>query len=110
MTDLEALIKLKELLSDRSKWAQGYLAKDKMGNYVSPKSPEACCYCIEGGLVVVNADVTLPNMSCAEMANSLPGYKALQESLGKNQLWYFNDFVEYEDVMKAIDDTIASLK
>lgn len=91
MTDLEALTKLKELLSDKTKWTQGYLAKDIYGECVSPKDHRAHCFCIEGGLVHVNSDVALPNMPCAEMANSLPGYKALQEALGKNQLWYFND-------------------
>lgn len=110
MTDLEALTKLKELLSDKTKWTQGYLAKDIYGEYVSPKDHRAYCFCIEGGLVHVNSDVALPNMSCAEMSKSLPGYGALQRVLEKNQLWYFNDWAEYDDVMKAIDKTIAQLE
>jgi hypothetical protein len=43
-------MKVKDLLSDASKWTQGAAARDKWGKLCSPLSPDAECYCVLGAL------------------------------------------------------------
>jgi hypothetical protein len=43
-------MKVSELLSDASKWCQGYLAIDKSGDPVAPEASEATSWCLFGAL------------------------------------------------------------
>jgi hypothetical protein len=44
-------MKVKELLSDPSKWTQGANARDSRGIRVPSADPEATCFCIVGALL-----------------------------------------------------------
>lgn len=44
------MTKLRELLSDESKWTQTALARNKNNQIVAIASPEACKFCLIGGL------------------------------------------------------------
>jgi hypothetical protein len=44
-------MKIKELLTDESKWTQGSFARDKDGNKVGLATPEAVCWCISGAVM-----------------------------------------------------------
>lgn len=49
-------MKIKELLSDRSKWTKGYSALDTVGWIVTPNSPDAVCWCLYGAIRVCYPD------------------------------------------------------
>ena len=44
-------MKPSELLSDPSKWTQGYYARDAKGDLQPARSPDATCFCIFGALL-----------------------------------------------------------
>lgn len=44
-------MKVKELLSDSSKWIQGANARDRNGRKIAPESPYAICWCLFGAIV-----------------------------------------------------------
>lgn len=52
-SDLEVLIALRELLSERSRWTKRTLARDKESKEVNPADDKACKWCILGGLMKV---------------------------------------------------------
>lgn len=111
MADLEVLLALKELFSERGKWTQGELARNSTHDPVDPLSDDAVCFCIEGGLCKVNSlsangYVQIPDF---------PGMQPLQKAAGCNQLWQFNDSIScgdmtYERLMATIDKAIESEK
>ena len=41
-------MKIRELLSDESKWCRGSLSLDKEGNKIDPIDSQACCWCLYG--------------------------------------------------------------
>lgn len=43
-------MKIRELLTDKSKWTKGYDAQDISGERTSPMSEEAVCWCLAGAL------------------------------------------------------------
>lgn len=43
-------MKVKELLTDESKWTTGSLARDFDGNNCTQKCPDACCWCLIGAI------------------------------------------------------------
>jgi hypothetical protein len=43
-------VKIRELLSDPTRWTQHFLSRDEKGNYVSPESEEACAWCFLGAV------------------------------------------------------------
>lgn len=44
-------MKIKELLSDASKWTQGRHAADEKGNDELPESSNAVCWCLSGAIM-----------------------------------------------------------
>lgn len=44
------MTKLRELLSDASKWTQNTFARNKYNQIIALASPEACKFCLVGGL------------------------------------------------------------
>lgn len=44
-------MKMKELLSDGSKWTQGASARDATGRDCSPLSPDAARWCLHGAVI-----------------------------------------------------------
>ena len=53
MTDLEALIAARELLTEQSRWCRGAFARSVGGVHVHPMSPQAVCWCAIGALIKV---------------------------------------------------------
>jgi hypothetical protein len=49
-------MKAKDLLSDKSRWTQGALARDRVGRECTPESPDAESFCIVGALCRVYLD------------------------------------------------------
>lgn len=47
---LKVLRKAREILSDKTRWTQEYLARDADGNVIDACSPDAQCFCIMGAL------------------------------------------------------------
>lgn len=43
-------MKIKELLTDSSKWTKGSLAKTETNCYVSPSHTQAVCWCLLGAI------------------------------------------------------------
>ena len=43
-------MKIKELLSDPSKWTQGKIARDSSMNEIHPNDPQAVCWCLIGAV------------------------------------------------------------
>ena len=44
------MLKIKELLSDPSKWTQGVIARDSNGLHVGVHSSSATCFCLYGAM------------------------------------------------------------
>jgi hypothetical protein len=49
-------MKAKDLLSDKSRWTQGALARDRAGRECTPESPDAESFCVVGALCRVYAN------------------------------------------------------
>ena len=81
-------MKVRELLSDKSKWTQGTFARDKDGFEVNSRSRYAVCWCLMGAVNKCYEDVT-------EVMGKL------KTEVG-NFVW-FNDNHEYEDVVKLVE-------
>jgi len=44
-------MKIRELLSDESKWTKGVVARDKLGIALGPRNEKAVCWCLLGAAV-----------------------------------------------------------
>lgn len=44
-------MKVKELLSDETKWIKGDYARDKSGKTAFPNSLDAACWCLHGAII-----------------------------------------------------------
>lgn len=44
-------MKVQDILTDESKWTQGYYARDKDNHLVSVDSPNACKFCLIGAML-----------------------------------------------------------
>jgi hypothetical protein len=44
-------MKMRELLSDESKWTKGTMARNESGIAISTTNGEACCFCLWGAMV-----------------------------------------------------------
>ncbi len=89
-----------ELLSDKSKWTQGYLALNSFNRKVEAESKAACKWCLAGAVEKV----------CGyDIYRKLTVIKKLKKSI-KNIFNYecsisvFNDNVTFTDVRKVIED------
>lgn len=43
-------MKVKDLLTNETKWTTDYAARNMIGNEVSYKDPSACCWCMIGAI------------------------------------------------------------
>lgn len=46
----EALAKARDLIKDPNRWTRNMYARDRTGNYASPNSPDAICWCAIGAV------------------------------------------------------------
>lgn len=76
-------MKVKELLSDSSKWTQGSFAKDKFGEVTKIDSKDATCWCLQGALQLCYGNYSI-NPSIydkvkSEINRSIPGWNDTPE-------------------------------
>lgn len=105
MTEAKEKPKLGSVLSDKSKWIQGYLAKNEKGTYVSYLDPQACKFCLTGAIHL------LASKPCE--GSNIPGCRIVDEALvlsmahkladiiakktGKKKLKCFDLIVDFND-------------
>lgn len=86
-------MKVKDLITNRSRWCKHYYAKDRQGNSVKPDSPFAARFCLWGGLMRC-----YPNDAARARARA-----KLQEVIGM-PITHFNDAVaKFPDVRRALE-------
>lgn len=49
-------MKIRELLTDKTKWTKGYRARTAAGTGVNPDSPSATCWCLTGAVLLCYPD------------------------------------------------------
>jgi hypothetical protein len=62
-------VKVKDILSDDSKWTKGVGARDAFGNRCSPSSPDAVKFCILGAIELAYPTPAKDILDGAENAN-----------------------------------------
>lgn len=53
MTTLNDLKEIRQLLSEPARWTQGTMARSKSGELVTPRSDDACSWCMFGAVLKV---------------------------------------------------------
>ena len=95
----EALIAVRELLTDPKHWTQGFYARDEAGGLMDPKDSRAACWCLLG--------------ACRKVADTYDNSERLGIFLSGVQdesIVSFNDhpLTKHEDVLNLLDKTIAN--
>jgi len=95
-----------ELLSDESKWCNGYFAKDKNGNKVSSKDPSACCWCLLGAVRKCFGG------GSPYIEHELKISSAISRlfNIGNVDVVRFNDTHSYADVRRVLEDVYGGVK
>lgn len=98
---LSALEKARELLSDRSRWTQGNLARNVFGDSVAIRSPKATCWCSIGAVFFNNnVDRATFALDVLRETNDIP--------YGKIGQW--NDSHTHSEVLQGFDNAIAYIR
>ena len=89
-------MKVRELLSDESKWTKGNWARTGDGLGVYYECPEAVCWCLDGAIHLAYGDDWLPVRG------------KVCEHLGVTHLWDWNDssrrtFAEVKALVEELD-------
>jgi hypothetical protein len=88
-------MKVRELLSDESKWCQGSFAKDRNGLDVSIHSSEAVCWCLSGATA-----------KCYGWGENW-GWRIIRSDLQKSRIsggiGSWNDTHSYQEVKELVD-------
>lgn len=95
---LPTLTAVRELLSERSKWTQGCLARNIADNSVDPLDPKAVCWCLVGAVHKVNEK--LPLLERHKISNKF--YMASDRGLMS-----VNDAFTHAEVLAFLDEQIA---
>ena len=100
----ETLTQARALITDQNHWTQGALARDKDNLIVDALKSTAVCWCMYGAMIKVSqgkADcdkaIVLLRKKLEEMDYEIPLVSR------------FNDYTDHAQVLKFLDDTIASL-
>ena len=93
-------MKVKELLTDESKWTRGANARDSMGHSIPSTDPDAKCWCLQGA---INFCYRGPLIRYKDEAIER-AYKTVQEHYRTPSLFTFNDRqATFEDIKKVIE-------
>ena len=106
------LVKVRDLLSDEANWLKGYFACDTENRGVSPRSENACQWCLEGA-VRLFCNGWEKHFTDPDVKPDTPYHRvcdALKDTADTPSLLKFNDDKDYEDVVKLIDDTIFNIE
>lgn len=120
MSTTEALEKLKEvreLLGDESRWTRRTMARDRVGESVSPVDDTAVCWCLVGAIRKVIGHDPVAQV----LADIPPVVGVIHHELGKTtyagelpygtgSLTLWNDANVYDDVVAAVDRTIDRME
>lgn len=110
MTALEILEKAKSLIDHPSKWTVGAYARAGNDMPVSVNSELACKFDMGGAIFkALNARFAPTGEQKPEFGRA---WKALAGAIGTSRLLHWQDELgrDHNDVMKAFDDAIESLK
>jgi hypothetical protein len=102
MNTVEILKAARDLIADETKWTQGCSAKDAKGEYVSPLSVEAVCFCAIGAVSKVSGQP-------AFVADKSEPARYLWEVIGVRDqfVFEFNDTHTHPEVIALFDKAIA---
>lgn len=99
LTVKELLVAAKEIISDESKWAQGYYAYDAEGNFAEPCDQSATCFCSLGALWKVSGGISGEVFDEAHLA--------LCENSMEFSIVHQNDEGTHEELMAVWEKTIS---
>ena len=86
-------MKIRELLTDESKWTKWKIAIDISGNIVLPDDPTAVCWCLSGAIT-----------KCyTEWFDRLRIKSIVQTAINDEYVTIFNDTHEFEDIKRLVD-------
>lgn len=87
-------MKVREFLSNKDRWTQGAMARNKYGWSVALDDENATCFCLLGAMKKIEVSTNT--------------YAWLNEKFGRGSFVAFNDCAEnHEGVMKRLDELIA---
>lgn len=93
-------MKVKELLTDESKWTRGAYARDSMGHHISSTDPDAKCWCLQGAIDFCYRDSIMSEKGPAIIRL----YETVQQYYGTPSVFHFNDRkATFEDIRKVIE-------
>ncbi len=90
-------MKIKTLLSDKSKWAKGWFAYDKYGFCVDAVSERAACYCLMGAV-----NKCYPNRTDTVMKKLLTGIQKTQPRVKSVVSWNDNSRRKFSEVKRLV--------
>lgn len=97
----------KALIDDESKWAVGTLARDAKGNPANVDDDTATCFCTLGAVRKLSYNALHDKHNPYSLSNTRNlAVSLLQEQMDDN-IPYFNDHNDHDDVMNAFDRAIA---
>ncbi len=93
---------LQQLLADPRCWTQGAFARDSMGLSVGPCYPDACCWCLSGGINKVDLNHDHRKLIAKLLLAALPYVSALTA---------YNDAPHrtHADILALLDGLIVTL-
>ena len=101
---LDDLRALDALFSDESKWTQGRWARAANGRTIGPLTPNAVCWCLEGGAVkVANSGASHRYARMCEALND-----ATPRSAGNFVIWNDHALRKFHQVKALIARAIAT--
>lgn len=93
-------MKVKELLSDESKWTRSAYARDSMGHSIPSTDPDAKCWCLQGA---INFCYQGKLHQQKEEAMIKLG-EVIQQQYCTPSIFHFNDRkATFEDIKKVLD-------
>lgn len=107
MSTKQILVETRKLIEQG--WIQGVNARNEYGASVASGSPDATCWCLQGGLLRVARDLNKSGRDIMLVADVLDNTALLR---GSNDLVNYNDTPgrTKDEVLQLIDDTINSLE
>jgi len=107
MSTKQILVETRKLIEQG--WTQGVNARNRYKERVAPASPDATCWCLQGGLFRVQHDLGLLYSKLIPAEDAIDATALLR---GSNDLVNYNDTPgrTKEEVLQLIDDTINSLE
>lgn len=99
MTQLQGLIAMDKLLSDRSKWTKGWFARDRQNKMLDlPQDANACKWCLLGAAYRLE----VPNAAVRRLENLCHGLSLV--------IWNDQPTREFSEVKSLLARAIAAVR